>query len=450
MPCRTASPRDEGGIELRIRSSLFVLVLAGLIPASAATLDASRDLDTYPPLLLEGGTQNVATNSAGFYDFGDKNGDGTRDDPVVPAGLNMGNRSLYSDKENSSHIRLNLNGGDLISTNGNITTSNRRSTGNIVIRNVGTLSMGNGTLVSGWSGGGYGGDWNPNGSILIGQDGTEGPRAGDIQAASISSYTSWFRSAGDVVIHSSGDVLIKNSSGTPGSLESHQWNGSGDSGAIQIRHDGTFLAGNILALVAQGRANPGAVLLDGDTLNDGPSGTFTADLVDTHDRVLTWGAHPGYVASITIRNYAGVTLGSIDTRMKAGNGAAGSLSITGITGNVLISGGIDLDGYLTNGSSDGNLALEASGIIEVQDLDLDRVGTATFTSAKESIIAGVLSNFNTNNPAASGLVEGGGGNIYYNPEANPDLLTGGDLGRYALSSGVLKPNWPRPMLLKIR
>lgn len=436
----SSARRRAAGKATRVLHAMIPLLCA-TVPGwlAAATLDASTSLDTYPALPLQGGTQNVlVTNSLGFYDFGDRNGDGTRDDAVSPAGLTMGANSLYSAKNNSSSIRLNLNGGNLTATAGYMKTANAQSTGDIIIYNVGAFYLGDGYLDTGGLPGNYGGNWDPNGSICIGQDGVAGPRAGRVEVGGLSTKsTTHSKRPGDIVIHSTGDVLVRSAGGAPRNLATDADQGH-TPGLITIRHDGMFTASNVTATSVWG--NPADLLFDGDALADGASGTFTANRIDTHDTSLAWGAYGGRPGSITISNYTAVTLGSIDTRKKSGNGRAGSLVVGGIGGDVTITGTVNLDGYLA--TSDGDLTLSAGGIIQMADLDLDLVGAAALTAGQYSFVTGVLTNFNRGNPAASGLLEGNGGTIFYDPVRNPDLLAGGGGGVYALSRGTLKPKLP--------
>ncbi len=440
---------------------LVVMVAIGLAGAVAwaAPLDSSVDLDAAPPIPLAGGTENVTQATAGawtgYYDFGDKNGDGTRDDPVSPAGLSMGTHSLYSDMDNSASIKLNLNGGDLTATSGKISTSNKRATGDIHIYDVGTIAMGDAYIDSGWYvNSGYGGAWDPNGSTLIGQDGTAGPRAGNVQVAGISSATWWNRNAGDVIIHSSGDVLIQDSGGTPKPLRSDMIYVNRNSGDIQVHHDGTFVAGDITATVRQGVADPGDLLFDGDTLGNGASGTFSADLIDTHDLQTTWGAYGGITGTITIQGYTEATIGNVDTRMKGGYTDAGFLSVTGITNDITITGTIDLDGVDRAGYYyDGELTLACGGTITLEGgLDCGLFDPPAsghvFDPGVETFIEGLLDNVDTDDATVTEITSPDV--VWYYPLVpgneylfDDDVHDGLQDGVWALSGGgLLKPIAP--------
>jgi len=433
-------------------------VLLGLAgsAAFAAPLDASTDLDAYPPIPLAGGTQNVTRDAGtGFYEWGDRAGDGTNV-AVAPPGLSMGSRHLYSDKENSSHIKLNLNGGDLTATSGHITTTNRRATGDIVIENVGNIAMGDGYLMTGWHGGGYGGNWDPSGGVFIGQDGTAGPRAGNIQVAGIDATMVYSRHAGDIIIYGTGDVLIRNASGVPQTIQGNA-PGNKYSSDIFVRHDGTFVAGDITATVRQGVNDPGDLLFDGDTLANGASGTFNATKIDTHDRQLTWGAYSGITGTITIQGYTGVTIGSVDTRMKGGYTDAGFLSVTGITNDITITGTVDLDGVDRAGYYyDGELTLACGGTITLEGgLDcalFDPPATGSvFDPGVETVIVGLLANVDTDDATVTEITSPD--DVWYYPHNHNlqpvpgnqylfdnDLYDGAQDGVWALSGGgLLRP-----------
>ena len=415
-------------------SFMVATCLAALVTLNSygALLDASQEVVTYPPLGLQSGSQNVKTNLAGFYDFSDRNGDSTAV-AVTPAGLDMTNRNLTTTTVASKDISLKLNGGNLMASTGSIKTGPaNNAAGNVYIYNVGSIAMGDGYIYTRSYGAGH---------VYVGQNGVAGPRAGSIQVNGIVAFYAY--AGGNVTVYGSSDVLIKNASGVATDIVT-----SGTSnGRVLIQHDGTFLVQDVLATCNYYNTRAD-LFFDGDVLQNGASGTFTARLLDTHDVIPTWGAYTTDPGNITVSNYTSVSIGSLDTHEYSGGHNAGSVKVGGIAGDIKITGMINLDA--TNGpSQEGSLTLTAGGNIQVTTLNMDLVGTVTLTAGQEAYIS-VLTNFNKASPATSGLLAGNSGSIYYSPANNPDLVAGGVNGVYALAQGTLKPKWPTGTMVLVR
>ena len=402
---------------------LAMLLGLGCGVANAATLDGSQNLSSYPPIALEGGTQNVVTNGAGFYNFADRLGDGSSN-AVTPSGLNLTNRYLNMNNVSYPDLRLKLNGANLTATTGYL---GDRYTGDVYIYDVGAIAMGDGYLRAG-----------EQRALYIGQDGVAGPRAGSIQVNGFFATGAGYNSR--ITVYGSGDVLMRNAAGVATNVNTTTYNG----GPITILHDGTFLANKVLA---NGAGSVGGVLLfNGDVLGDGASGTFTAASLDNHDTYLVFGAYNTPVGSITISNYTAVTVGSIDTRKLSGDAFAGSVLITGIVNNVQLTGDINLLGRYALYT--GSLKIYAGGTITVNNLNLSNVNYAAFDASGASYITGLLTG--TNGAAATNLGNIGtalrtpsGGKIYYTPSQNPGLggqtIPLANLAGTPGAGGVLRP-----------
>ena len=403
------------------------------VSADAATLDTSKNLDSYPAIPLESGMQNVKTNGAGVYDFADRNGDGSMT-AVTPSGLNLTNRYLTTAADGKS-LSFKLNGGDLTATSGYIQTGNA----NLLVYNVGTLAMADGWIgAAGWAGG-Y--------TVAIGQDGVAGPRAGPVQVNGFFSKGDW--SGGNVAVNSSGDVLIRNAGGVVTNI--NVTGASSGSGSVSIRHDGTFLARDVTDTCSGN--GTGGLIFDGDALTNGPSGTFAANLLDTHAG-LSWGADPASSGSIAISNYMAVTIGSVDTRKWSGGGT-GSLLVTGIVDTIKITGNLDLRSFTPTGN--GSVRLHAGGVITVNALNLSNMSYMVFDGGGKCYIEGLLTG-SDGNPASdlgnigTKLRTPAGETIYYKPEQSPAL----DGQSFVLASpagaagagGLLKPK-PKGTVVRI-
>jgi hypothetical protein len=401
------------------------------------------DVGTLPPLLLGGGLQNVPTNAAGVYDFGDRDGDGLRNeglsDRVDPPGLDMTNRYIRHNiassgqTEPTKSINLDLNGGNLSATTGYVSTAAYRYTGLIQIRNVGSVAMNDGHLETKDLASGYSGS---TGNILIGE---ETNRAGSVQIARIMTYTLDGPTAGSVAIHGTGDVLIKDTKNTvdPGDDAAGDVDvtvrGQGRAGDVAVHHHGSFLARDILAThVCNGDTYQGQLVFNG-AVTGAPSGTFTAARIVTtaYDYIGSTHQRDGRGGHVSISNYVSVLLGDVDTSFEdwPAAGAAGNVLITNITGNVTITGSITLNDLhdSTAPIEDGDLAIYAGGIITVKDLDLDKIGAARFDAGSRSIrILGTITNFTGANDLS--LMAPAGQTLHYFPDINPAL----DWGKFQL------------------
>lgn len=414
----------------RLARALAGLASGFVVQAPAASLDGNTDLDsgtTPQPLPLQGGTQTIQYRATDeYWDFGDRNANGVRNedaaDTVTPAGLSMGNYDLFMDYTvngpKNKPIKLNLNGGGITSVSGSIRTETPRTTQDIIVHNVGEISLGNGRLSTADTSGSYFGQ--ACGDILLGEAGN---RAGHIQANGLFTFSLDEGASGRIEVYGQGNVLVRNNSGVATNI-SVRTAGRIWPGTIEIRHDGAFLARDIDGSVngKQGATLPlPEHLFDGDTdpANPGPSGAFVANDILTYNRGGVSGAGwIGSAMSLVIRGYTSVTARNLRLETEFGD-YAGSLSITNISGDITITGIVNCDRW-GNNAYDGNVMLQCGGRISVADLDLVKVGTISFNAGSGiSYVTGALANFTGANDAS--LLAPAGHKIYYTPSLNPGL-----------------------------
>lgn len=468
----------------KIRTTVGLLAL--LVAAQptrqvhAATLDGNTSLNTDSVQIpLQNGTQNVLFKATapfgaatGGYLFGDRLADGNNV-AVTPPGLSLGPFSLYHNPNSisvqSRPIRLNLNGGDLTATVGCLNTTNTGHTGSIAIYNVANIAMGNGyisTMRHTYTGGS-----RNAASIEIGQNGINGPRAGNIQVASLdASIRNGNGIGGAIALYGTGDVAITNSSGVAGDIFTgkHPLNTTGgEARPIVIAHNGTLRAGTISnqrvgATSLDDRHN---VSLDGGVLGGMHTGQALLNTIDTR-AYLSSGAtnsrrlHSGHAG---VCNYASVTIdGNIFTSTMTYHagflniGAAGDIAITNIVSDITVGGDIDAGSNASGNpvTSRGILTMQCGGAISLASLDMSKVNHARLAAAGGATIAGELLNFDTAGGGAgseadpvlttqTALRAPSGQAIFYDPEANPSLegkvYRVADLAGTAAQGGLLMP-----------
>lgn len=449
-------------------SAVVLAAVALLCPAlaRAAVLDATTSLNTLTnPIPLEAGTQNVAVNGSSVYDFRDRNGDGTLDDPVAPVGLSLGGFALNT--SDATSISLNLNDGNItgdsavkgISTFRNLGGGSSGSTGSISIVNAGNLSLG--IIDTGRRSTSTSSPTGAVGNITIGEAGdpvgtvrVDALYANNYNTADINDGRTYSKtSGGSVTVYGTGNVQIQDSSNTLGHVVT--WSHGTSSGLITIQHDGEFRAAGVLAMTAAVYSSSGKVggaSFNGDAAGNGPSGNFyvAGDMQFYYSRT-TYGGPNGHV---TITGYNDVYIGGdiltyndSATNGVTGAGRAGNFTVTA-AGDITIVGLIDMHrGRAT--STHGTLDLAAGGTIYLNDLDLDLLAMAKLGSFT-SQIQGVLSNFTGNDdPRLRTYL---GGTVYYDPDVVGNEYLNGqtysllDLG--GNSTGILTPV-PEPTTLAL-
>ena len=460
---------------MRTQMMAVAVVMALVVgPAGAAladTLNSSKDLDGYPDMPLSNG--NLSANPSNVYDFNDKDGNGTTGDAVSPPGLSMGGYSLYSNYENAStpsaDILLDLNDGNLTSTTGYLQTQNRRGTGHINIQGVGDVLMNSGYLSTEDTDSGYVG--SQIGDVTIGTN-SNGDRAGTVQVAGITTAgRQRSMQPGDVHIYATGDVLIKDTLNTPDTADDvakdiyvRQLSSRTTAGNIQVLHHGDFLAANIYAQsTCETTTAVNQHLFDGAVVGS-PTGSFTVEgIIRTtcyeYKAGTTGYSKVGKGGDVTIQNYTSVSLNNVNTNFeddgRGGSNRPGHFTVTGIAGDINVSGTISLDytgGTQGTPGTDGNLSLACGGNITFASLDLDLVGACTFDTGNASpggywvwiqseplgldVVGGTVSGFTSLDS-----------HVYYTDDAGPlsgnyDILLGGMVSDYDLIAG--DPPQPGP------
>jgi hypothetical protein len=456
---------------------LLALLLAALsqpLAAYAATLDGNRDLTSATvAITLESDTQNVekqatAGDWAGYWDFGDKNGDGTRDDAVDPGGLSMGGYYLRHNpgiSGNSISLQFSLNGGDLLSSSGYISVDAGRNIGGIWIHDVRDVLMGDGYLSAIDINAGQ--TTSTAGDIRIGQPDllARHVQINGITKSRIGTGT------GGVFINGSGDVLIKDASGTPANIQVGETTTTAPTGndgnwsRLEVSHRGDFLANDIFAIFkayeSKTTSEQKAIRFDGWYLGAGaPLGSFEAKRIDTQSIVKIGASKAVNAPSIMIGNYASVSIQDVIADAWDGGGSgnntgtSGSLVISNIVGNISITGEISLNAETAGITKDGILHLECGGSILLAGVDMSKVNHARLSATEGTSVSGELLNFAVAGSGAgteadpvlttqTALRAPNGQTISYDPAANPTLdgkvYRVADLTGVAASGGLLMP-----------
>jgi len=463
-----------------------VLAMAGV--ASAFTISASQSLqeNAAPPptgTVLDGdGAGNDITPSGGggalTYDWGDVNGDGTRNDPVATAGLDVGSNKVYTPyvagtAVEDADITLNLNGGNItgqgvwnptpyhsrnpsaywadpryeaITTQHRDTYEPKAASGDINIVNVGDLSCGTISTHQIW---GYGSKAGHAGAIRIGEAiGVGDGPAGNIRVDNLDAQNDRNGYTEGVTVYSTGFVKVQDSDNDAtanlGMVNACSIMTNGY--RIEIHHEGDFRAGKVLAHTGTstyGAGNHGGtVILDGNYDGDvvtTPLGDCEIGLLDTSYKRNGYG-DPN--EDITISGYDTVRIGTLyGYSMGPYSDAHASDATITAKSNINI-GLVDLG---ANGGQPGILTLTATGsTITLGDetnpgaevLDLDDVKYILFDSASgQSWIWNDIENWSDGSDTLR--VANEGDVVYYSRSANSDLLTGGPLGDgvYLLTGG---------------
>ena len=385
------------------RTMIFALMFGLVVGLSLNARSDTVELTGHAPIH---NTDSVIPTTAGdigyvdgYWDFSGVAGPG---DEVHMLGYNIYRQHGHTNQA----ITLDLGGADLLSTSGNIDGSqSSNSTHNIEIISVGMIALGDGYMSTSVASGN-----NSAGGIFIGE---QGAPAGNIQAAHLDARGLGNRYSRGVYIYSSGDVLIQDSdnnrgiigagSGTTGSTSNYDLL---DADTVEVYHQGSFLAGEV---VASRRSSVNMPLQDRTIVFDGaydggtPTGTFDVNSIDGVARNTSTNNRTVPATSVSISNYQSVLVGTIDTYAIANEGgqnrsAAGDITITGITGDITISGSLDASACEQYGNLQelrGIVTLEAGGRITLDSLDLDNVQHITFDAGNGSEILGALDGFET-------------------------------------------------------
>jgi hypothetical protein len=244
-----------------------------------------------------------------------------------------------------------------------------------------------------------------------------------------------------VRVYSSGSVLIKDAGEVLKSISTAALPTSRvSSGGITVEHDGdleadqlnTSLEETFLQYVDQ---TAGDILCDG---NGGGSFQVKELLAST---AASSGAGIGqdhFGGDVTVREYTSVTVSNVDLSCSgAGDGHGGSLTVSDVSGDIAITGEINLGGVGSGVA--GSLDLQCSGAATIAEIDMDCVDTATiFSGGEHSHITGALTNFDrAGNEVGGALDATAGQTIHYDASVpgNAYLREDGYSGIYPLKSG---------------
>jgi len=460
-----------------------VTLIVYLVANPVQAFELTSDQDIHSGVITNsgglGGSAESIISSSGtgtrsspyLFDWSNADGAGS---PASP-GLNLDRFKIYDHFQgNTKSFILNLNGGNITGDTSNAaiafsTVPEGTSSyypGHITIRNVANVIMGR-TRTSRWAS-----DTDPSGNTAGGNltIGRLSERAANVFIGSVDTHGDSMgggRTAGHVSIYATGFVTIGSQAG-PSDVLAYNTRGINRCGDIIISHDGKLTAGILDTGSQKGYSNPaGAITLDGDALNNQPSGQACIS------SIITGNADAVYGGNVFIEGYAGLTIsGGIVTCAVAGN--SGHVAITNITGSVTVGGGIRsanmgsaedssagdvwihcarhirIGGVidLSHSGGGGQLVLVTTSVgtyIRLKDLDLAKCGSAALTSGGlHSIIKGALLSFPVDAPDSGKLDTPDGHLVHYDRSvpANAYLLRNNG-GVYVLKSGgILTPALP--------
>jgi hypothetical protein len=438
MIMRSARPAGRERLGILTGSRALGAVAAGILAvgliagqASALSVSSNHVLNAGSTIAADEAGSDITPSAVPgggltngwLYDLGDRNGDGTRTDPVSTGNLDLGAYKLFTDGIDRD-LYFNLNGGNLTGTNTfAIMTKDDTDTdnGDIVITNVKNIACGILATMA------IDAQDENAGNVQIG---TASLPANLIRVDGIKTYGLYKkRRAADCTIYATNDVTVASEDGTPGSIEAHTGDpnineNGGDGGDIDVFHDGAFSAGDLTAYsddAALSNPNGGRIYLNGDWPGDGASGScVVSNLINYLSRVTY--SEPNM--DITITGYLSVHVkGDIDGSSTRGSdlhkSAATDVFITNIVGDIEIDGLIDLD--YPGADYRGSLTLQTTGdgAIYLNDLDLTNMLYASFDSARDATyIEGVVTNFSAGD---STIRTPAGQTVYYDESLNIHL-----------------------------
>jgi hypothetical protein len=406
-------------------------------------------------------------------------GTGTRADPYIytftTGGLDLGPYKAYTtvdaNEVNSNpfgtSFTLNMGGYGVVGLSGGKSLATEadagwEGAGSIAITNVGDVAVGAIETYTAQS-------RSAAGAVQIG---TLAARAGNIRTDRIYAHsldTTDSGRPGTVSLYGTTDVKIQTSGGVMDDINARSlYPVPGPITAIDVRNNGIFACRDLLSYVTN--SNTGNANADnngaGSILLDGGSGVGSAQIRNIRTSLETYNnSWMGSAGDVTIRGYAGVTVSNIYTRWQSTastfNGItsadhAGHVSITNITGSIVVIGMIDMskNGATTVSTGSfpvpGQLRLFCGGTNILTSLDLSKMAYALLDSGGTNYINGLLSG--VNGLAASNLTSIGTALrtptneiIYYlvsqNPGMSDQTLRLANLAGTAGAGGTLVPDY---------
>jgi hypothetical protein len=369
---------------------------------AGASLVSDEAAETIVPSLGPTITGHVNTYSSVQYIYDWNNIDGAGTDAADH--LIMGNRKLTTTDGSSFTLRLeNANGkGDVIGT---LDTAQMEAPnaggvcGSITLLRVRDVSMGGiRARPAAYN--------KTTGNITIGESTN---RARNVRVAFLdtSGGSSYEDYTGDITVYGSGSVRIQTAGGVAGAITTYSrstWSPGGDTeGEVLIDHDGDFLAGTIdTHAIGDDYSKGGRVTLSGG------SGTGACVVGATIDA-----SHPDYASgsyyggTITVRNYASVTIGTLKTSGDGTTAGNQDIFVTNIVGNITVTN------VLAGAANFRNLTMTCGGSATLGSLNLAICATARLDAVSGAFINGSLANFPVTTPTSGKLDCAGGRTIFY-------------------------------------
>ncbi len=326
-----------------------------------------------------------------FSDYGDE-----------PTPLHLGPHKLFSDHDQGELV-LDLNGGAIIGR-GELAIKtfrgNQRRSAHITIQNAGEIDMGGIDT--------HATQTRANNDYRAGRVriGTPDDRAGRMRIGYLHAYATGNRAgSANITLYGTGDVTI-GTADEPGEIrtDTNAWNGAD----VVINHFGNLNVGAIITHTdgRRGGSRPGSIALDG---NDSSGDATIGQIVAWNSAGRTSRSRP---APRTISNYRHVTIGDIDGSYTGeGRRPVADLEInTGITGNITLTGDLDLGSTHEEDRQDaeqrGAARLACNETVTLARLDLDRLRFVFLDSgAGTSVINGAVANFETDEADGAGTQE---------------------------------------------
>ncbi|MBA4387779.1 MAG: hypothetical protein C0404_07350 [Verrucomicrobia bacterium] len=396
-----------------------------------SSADGSQNLylgKSWQVLVADGGTHTI-TPSGSTYSCASRSGGSP--------GLNMGTNGFYTGQSHSTDAGwwcFDLDGGNITANASSLSfyksgspSTDYNDGSSLFIKNAGAISIGGMDFRPGYA------SWGNRNSITIGEPtGTgSGPATGDVQIAYVwlhnsyadsgeSAYMGAFTnfSRGNVLISSGsgmGDILVYNDY-PPGNYITPPTN--------VVCHNGALTARNIDAHagpVNVYHARAGSIVLQGDYLGTGSGGACVVSNIYTYMDATDTDFRAGYGGHVKISGYSSVRVNDIKT-WNVNNSAPstyspGNVTITNITGDITITGVLDLhSGVPGNGGPLTLVATAPSSKITLPDLNLNNMSNAVISPGSKCIIKGDFIGFNTNANLQTQLRMPAGRRMFYFPD----------------------------------
>jgi hypothetical protein len=378
---------------------LAVVIILALVSAEtrAGTVSSNHQLEVSAELHIVnsgGADSNVLESTvgtySGYYDLGDANGNGIRDDAATTVELDLDTNMLFTD--NGEHIKLNMNALDLVGNTSvtNISTHTAGAAGNFIVKNVGTVRIG--SIIAD----GADGNHDHGGEISIGS--AASPATGNVEISEIdvNDGNEGGNNTGNITVYGSNNVDL-------GTVNMRQYK-NGNPGILTVHHDGAFTC-DVIDGGGSPRQDRSTMVASGDLGEDGVGAgdTFSASELD-------FSAAHGYVSGeyggdITISNYYSVTIGTLRFGSDS-EGRGGIVNITNIYGDVLVTNSFAASrSGQSNPESTAYLGTLNGGDIRIEDLNVGHFSKCAFDPDGTAYVQNDLSNFDTNNTGGAGTYD---------------------------------------------